>query len=202
MADKDEVELQALAQRGRYDAAATLAIQVYGGELLGFLVNVTGSESDAAEVFSQLAEDMWRGLPAFEFRCSMRTWLYLIARHAVARFRRTPWHRAECRAGDDDALNALVARTRTLTQPWLKTDVKDRWRSLREALDTDDRSLLVLRVDRKMEWKEIARITLGEASPDAAALTREGDRLKKRFQLLKDDLRRRARAAGLIDQNH
>jgi RNA polymerase sigma-70 factor (ECF subfamily) len=197
--DDHEAELRALAQRGMYDAVATLALRVYGAELLGFLLSLTGSESDAGEVFSQVAEDMWRGLPGFGFRCSMRTWLYLIARHALARFRRAPWHRAEYRTGEE-ALDALVARTRTVTQPWLKTDVKDRWRSLRESLDPDDRSLLVLRVDRKMEWREIARIMLGDASPDVAALTRESDRLKKRFQLIKDDLRARARAAGLIDQ--
>jgi RNA polymerase sigma-70 factor (ECF subfamily) len=200
MGEEHEVELRALAQGGRHAAAATLALEVYGSELLGFLRSVLCSESDAAEVFSQVAEDMWRGLPAFGFRCSMRTWLYLIARHAVARFRRAPWRRAQCCTGDD-ALDALVARARTETQPWLKTDVKDRWRSLRESLEPDDRDLLVLRVDRKMEWKEIARITLGEPSPDAATLTREGDRLKKRFQLIKEDLRGRARAAGLIDES-
>jgi RNA polymerase sigma-70 factor (ECF subfamily) len=199
MGDEVEVELQALAQRGMYDAAATHAIEAYGPELLGFLTNLMGSQSDATEVFSQAAEDMWRGLPTFGFRCSMRTWLYVIARHAAARFRRTPWHRAECQASQE-ALEAVVARTRTATLPWLKTDVKDRWRSLRDSLEPDDRTLLVLRVDRRMEWKEIARIVLGDASPDMATLTRESDRLKKRFQLLKEDLRRRARAAGLGDE--
>jgi RNA polymerase sigma-70 factor (ECF subfamily) len=76
--------------------------------------------------------------------------------------------------------------------------VKDGWRSLRESLDPDDRALLVLRVDRKLPCKDIARVTLGSESPDAAKLVREADRLKKRFQLLKDDLRRRAREAGLL----
>jgi RNA polymerase sigma-70 factor (ECF subfamily) len=56
---------------------------------------------------------------------------------------------------------------------------------------------LVLRVDRSLEWKEIARVTLGSESPDAADLVREADRLKKRFQLLKEELRRRAHDAGL-----
>jgi hypothetical protein len=42
-------------------------------------------------------------------------------------------------------------------------------------------------------------VTLGVESPDAAQLVRESDRLKKRFQLLKDELRRRARVAGLVD---
>jgi len=77
---------------------------------------------------------------------------------------------------------------------------KDRWRSLRESLAPDDRSLLVLRVDRQLEWNEIARVTLGQEHPDATEVRRESDRLKKRFQLLKQDLRRRAREIGLLDE--
>jgi RNA polymerase sigma-70 factor (ECF subfamily) len=178
--------------------ATTRALETYGEEVFGYLVKVLGAESDAEEVFSQVAEDLWRGLPTFDGRCSMRTWLYVLARHAAARFRRAPWNQ-KGRRTDDEQLDALVAHARTQTQPWLRTDVKDRWRSLRDALDPEDKSLLVLRLDRKLEWKEIARVTLGEPSPDPARLTREADRLKKRLQVLKDELRRRAREAGLLD---
>jgi len=197
-ADDTEARLAMLARQNELGAAATEALDAYGSEVFAYLLNVMGSESDASEVFSQVGEDLWRGLPKFAFRCSIRTWLYVLARHAMARFRRSPWNRAGRRAGDEQ-LEAVVAHTRTLTKPWLKTDVKDRWRSLRESLAPEDRSLLVLRVDRQLEWKEIARVTLGEENLAGADLTRESDRLKKRFQLLKDDLRRRARAAGLID---
>jgi RNA polymerase sigma-70 factor (ECF subfamily) len=197
--DDVELKLEALGRTGDLNALATLALDRYGAELFGYLVNVMGSQADASEVFSQVAEDLWRGLPTFGFRCSIRTWLYVLARHAVARFRRAPWNQGQRRRTGDDQLEALVAHTRTLTQPWLRTDVKDRWRALRESMAPEDRSLLVLRVDRQLEWKEIARVALGEECPDAADLTRESDRLKKRFQLLKEDLRRRARATGLLD---
>jgi RNA polymerase sigma-70 factor (ECF subfamily) len=199
MLDEVEVALGELLKRGALGVAATRALEAYGQELFGYLVNVLGNEHDAKEVFSQLAEDLWRGLPRFDQRCSMRTWLYVLARHATARFRRAPWNQAGRRT-DDEQLDALVAHARTQTQPWLRTDVKDRWRSLRDALDPDDRSLLMLRIDRTLEWKDIARVTLGNESPDAAELVREADRLKKRLQLLKNDLRRRAREAGLLDE--
>jgi RNA polymerase sigma-70 factor (ECF subfamily) len=199
MTDGVEGAMMELLQKGELSLVATQALEVYGRELFAFLASVLGNQTDAQEVFSQLAEDLWRGLPNFGFRCSMRTWLYVLARHAVARFRRTPWNQANRRSGDAQ-LDALVAHSRTQTQPWLRTDVKDGWRSLRESLDSDDRSLLVLRVDRQLAWKDIARVTLGVESPEPARLTREADRLKKRFQLLKDDLRRRAREAGLLDE--
>jgi hypothetical protein len=41
---------------------------------------------------------------------------------------------------------------------------------------------------------------LDEAQPDDATLKREVNRLTKRFQLLKEDLRHRAREAGLLDE--
>jgi RNA polymerase sigma-70 factor (ECF subfamily) len=181
-------------------AATTRALETYGQEVFAYLVRVLGSESDAEEVFSQVAEDLWRGLPTFQSRCSMRTWLYVLARHSAAEYRRAPWNRSGRRTGDEQ-LDELVAHTRTRTQPWMRTDVRDRWRSLRDSLDPEDRSLLVLRLDRRLEWKEIACVTLGDASPDPARLLREANRLKKRLQLLKDDLRRRASEAGLLDDD-
>ena len=192
-----EDELLALIRDKQLDGAATRALESYGPELYGFLVTYLGNEADAAEVFSQLGEDLWKGLPSFALGCSVRTWLYVLARHAAARFRRSPWNR---RTGESH-LDALVERVRTRTQPWLRTDVKDRFRALRDALDPEDRSLLVLRVDRGLSWEEVAQVTLGLDAPDAAALERESARLRKRYQALKEELRQRAREAGLVDEN-
>lgn len=190
-----EVELAALIRGKQLDRAATQALESYGAELYGFLISLLGNEGDAADVFSQVGEDLWKGLPSFGLGCSVRTWLYVLARHAAARFRRSPWHR---RTGESH-LDGIVERARTQTQPWLRTDVKDRFRALRDALDPDDRSLLVLRVDRGLAWEEVARVMLCVEAADAAVLARETDRLRKRYQLLKDELRRRAREAGLVE---
>jgi RNA polymerase sigma-70 factor (ECF subfamily) len=187
----------ALIRRKELDGAATRALESYGPELYGFLVTYLGNEADAAEVFSQVGEDLWNGLPSFALGCSVRTWLYVLARHAAARFRRSPWNR---RTGDS-RLHALVESVRTRTQPWLRTDVKDRFRTLRDALDPEDRSLLVLRVDRRLSWEEVARVTLSLEAPDAVVLERESARLRKRYQALKEELRERAREAGLVDEN-
>jgi RNA polymerase sigma-70 factor (ECF subfamily) len=198
MGDDVEAELAALLREGAFDRAATRALEEYGAELYGFLVSFGGSEPDAAEVFAQMSEDLWKGLPSFTSRCSVRTWLYVLARHAAARFRRSPWNHRERRTGDV-RLDDFVASARSRTQPWLRTDVKDRFRALRESLDPDDRALLILRVDRALPWQDIARVTLGDEAVDEVAHEREVARLTKRFQLLKEDLRRRAKEVGLID---
>src|SRR5258708_22184769 len=126
MGEELEDELVALIRGKQLDGAATRAFESYGPELYGFLVTYLGNESDAAEVFSQVGEDLWKGLPTFGLGCSVRTWLYVLARHAAARFRRSPWNR---RTGDS-RIDSFVQMARTRTQPWLRTDVKHRFRTL------------------------------------------------------------------------
>jgi len=192
-----EQEVRNLLETRQLHPAATLALRTYGPELYGFLAGQMGNDTDAAEVFSQLTEDLWRGLPRFEWRCSLRTWLYLLARHATCRFRVSPWNRGG-RTGDS-RLDEQIAQVRTQTEPWLRTDVKDRLRQLRDSLDPDDRLILVLRLDRGLSWNEVALVTLGEEASSATALRRESARLRKRFQDLKEELRVRAQRAGLLE---
>jgi RNA polymerase sigma-70 factor (ECF subfamily) len=192
-----EREVRDLLQTRQLDPAATLALRTYGPELYGFLASQLQNVTDADEVFSQLTEDLWRGLAQFEWRCSLRTWLYLLARHAASRFRVSPWNRGG-RTGDS-RLDEEIAQVRSQTEPWLRTDVKDRLRQLRDSLDPDDRLILVLRLDRGLSWNEVALVTLGEEKANAEALRRESARLRKRFQDLKDELRVRAQDAGLLE---
>lgn len=200
MAEDIDQTVAELLRAGALDRAATSVLDEYGAELYGFLVQTLGSESDAAEVFSQTAEDLWKGLAKFGFRCSLRTWIYVLGRHAASRFRRSPWNNRNRRTGESQAQSAAVL-ARSRTQPWRRTEVKDKFSALRESLDPDDRTLLTLRVDRDLAWEDVARVMLGDDNePDRATLTRESDRLRKRFQLLKTELRRRAEAAGLLDE--
>ena len=82
---------------------------------------------------------------------------------------------------------------RTETRSFLRTNARTRLEEVRDELPEADRALLVLRVDRGLEWAELARVFLeGEGSvTDAAGLTREAARLRKRFQLVKERLRER-----------
>ena len=193
-----EGEIEGLLRAGSLDRAATRVLELYGSELYGFLVHRLSSETDAGEVFSQTVEDLWNGLPKFGFRCSLRTWIYVLGRHAASRYRRSPWNKGE-RRGGDSRIDALVDVARSRTQPWLRTEIKDKFSALRDSFDEDDRTLLALRVDRDLAWEDVARVTLNSEAPEPAALKRETERLRKRFQLLKDELRRRARDAGLLD---
>jgi RNA polymerase sigma-70 factor (ECF subfamily) len=92
---------------------------------------------------------------------------------------------------------AIAVRTETL--PFLRTQTKTRLQALRDELPEEDRMILVLRVDRRLEWTELGRVLAGEDEPlDEAAAVREAARLRKRFQLVKERLREMAKREGLI----
>ena len=199
MGDEVDAEVARWVGEGELDKAATRLMEAYGSEIYGFLMNLMGAETAAGDVFSQFGEDLWSGLSKFKFKSSTRTWMYVLARHAAARYRRTPWNKAD-RRGSESRVQSLVDVARSRTQPWQRTEIKDGFAAIRETLEPDDRILLTLRVDRDLPWDEVAKVMLGEDDePSAEALKRECDRLRKRFQLLKTELRKRAQEAGLLD---
>ena len=196
MASEDTIHT--LLERGDLREVATLAIEEYGSEIITFLVALLHDETDAKDVFGQACEDLWRGLPGFEARSSIRTWFYVLARHAASRFRRAAHRRYE-RITTLSEVNEVAERVHTRTRPHLRTEVKDRLISIRASLSFDDHVLLVLRVDQKLSWNDIARVLSSDRFGSDEDLSRVTARLRKRFQLVKEELRERARRAGLLD---
>jgi RNA polymerase sigma-70 factor (ECF subfamily) len=191
-----EERIECLRARRDLHGAATQAIETYGPELFGFLVTVLRSESDASEVYSQACEDMWRGLPGFQGRCSLRTWLYALTKHAISRFKKSP-HERMGRAGLSE-VGAVAERVRSQTVRHLRTSVKDKFAAIRDSLTEDERALLVLRVDRGMSWREIA-LTCSVDDPSEDALRRRESALRKQFQRVKETIHLRAKKAGLLE---
>jgi RNA polymerase sigma-70 factor, ECF subfamily len=109
--------------------------------------------------------------------------------------RRSPHRRPARRITLKEAAD-VAERVRSRTLPHLRTDVKDRFAVIRDALEEDDRALLVLRVDRSLSWNDIARVYSPEDASDPT-IARVAARLPKRFQSVKDEIRARARQAGL-----
>ena len=97
----------------------------------------------------------------------------------------------------DDAREVFerAEQIRTATVQFLRTEIKDGLRQLRDELAPEDHELLILRIDRKMAWRDIA-----------IALDEEGDRtvdqraavLRKRYERLKTQLRAVAAERGLV----
>lgn len=198
-----EHDIRSLCQRGDWAGAATTAIRRLGPELYGFLVGFHRSEQDAAEVFSIVAERIWRGLPSFDWACSFRTWAYTVARNASITHREDALRRAREHVPLSEASEVarLAEQVRTETAPHLQTENKARLAALRESLTVDERMLLSLRVDRGLEWEDLVRVLHDGAAPlNDVTLRRESAKMRKRFQSLKAKVAELARREGLLDE--
>ena len=194
--DEVDSEVRRAMDGGDTATAVTLLLQEYGPQLLGYLTTLS-SAGQAREIYSMLAEDLWRGLPGFEWRCTLRAWLYTLARNARARYLLGEKRRAALEEiVPPEWLRELALRTRSPTPLHLKAEVKDAMRALRQKLSEQEQTLLMLRVDRGMSWPELV-VILDEQRANERLATAAA-RLRQRFQSLKDKLRELAHAEGLI----
>jgi RNA polymerase sigma-70 factor (ECF subfamily) len=195
----DEQELRCAWEVGDYRTVTTLALERYGPEIIGVLRARLGSEPNAAEVFSLFAEDLWRGLSGFQWRSTLRAWAYRIARNATVRWATAIARKPERNVPMEQAdILELAERVRSSTLVHFRTEVKSEVRRLRHELPEPDQMLLILRVDKGLEWEEVAA-ALADEELAADDLRREAARLRKRFQLVTEKLRALARARGLLD---
>jgi RNA polymerase sigma-70 factor (ECF subfamily) len=186
-----DARVRELREAGDLGGAATAAIRGLGPAVLRYLRSLLRDEEDAAEAFSQFAENLWRGLPRFREESSLRTWAYRLAWNAAQNLRGGAWKRKGRRFATGEA-SALADEVRTRTAVVVERQ-RQALEKLRAALPVEDQSLLVLRVDQGLPWNEVAEI-LAEAGRPA-----DPSALMKRFERLKDRLARLAREQGLLE---
>ena len=124
MSDDREQAIVDAHRRGDHQTAATAAPECYGREIYAFLVATMRDEAAASEAFSDFSEDMWKGLPKFSWKSSLRTWLYVIARNASTAYFRSP-HNRRRRNVALSQVTEIAERIRTQTDAFLKTEAKD-----------------------------------------------------------------------------
>jgi RNA polymerase sigma-70 factor (ECF subfamily) len=192
VADGVDTEARIGARRAAGDAAgaATLAIRGYGSQILGYLRAVLRDDDLAAEAFARFGEAVWKGLPKFRGESSVLTWCYGIALGEVRRARRDPFRRRGRRL-ETSEVSLLVAAVTESTSP-SRASARDAVGRLRATLSPDDQTLLILRIDRDLAWKDVVEIfAAGERRVSEPAL-------RKRFERVKARLRRLAAEEGLI----
>jgi RNA polymerase sigma-70 factor (ECF subfamily) len=195
--EQREDEIHGLCQRGEYGQAVDVAMREFGPEIRRLMGSVLHHSEVAKDAFGLFSENLVKGLPAFRWESSFRTWAYRLARNACYHQIHTPTAReqpvSEPSPGDE------AQRHRTDTQPWRRTAVKERFRALREQLEPHERLLLMLRVDQRLEWRDIARV-MADADEDLSGprLTRRAAALRQQFQRVKSRLRELAIEQGLI----
>jgi len=182
----------ALLQAGQLSAAAEAIVRDHGPQILGYLSSVLRNDGDAADVFSQFTEDLWRGLPGFRGECPVRIWAYRLAWHAAARHLRDPF-RQRGRRLETTELSRIADEVRSSVLLGRREARRQGIDKLREQLAPDEQTLLVLRLDRGLSWREVATVLAGDGEEvDEVAL-------RKRFERLKGKLAELARAEGLLE---
>jgi RNA polymerase sigma-70 factor (ECF subfamily) len=187
-----EARIREATTAGDFHRAATEALQLYGSELFGYLCNVARDEDLASDAFSASCERMWKALPSFRWESSLRSWLYTITRNVLSTMRAHPSRRPERNASVSE-LEDLAHKIRTETLPIHRTEIREGIRALRDELSPEDSELVLLRIDRKMSWRDIARVVYEGADPDKHTAA-----LRKRFERAKEHLRRLATERGLV----
>jgi RNA polymerase sigma-70 factor (ECF subfamily) len=195
----DENAVRTLLQVRDYDAALTVTIRAYGPEVLGWMDAQLKDSHQAREAFTWFAEDLWNSMRAFRGECTMRTWAYAVARNSVNRYRQRG------RGGGFEAVvlsaisraSALMVSPVTPDSSLAQERQLDLIERLRGELTEDDQTLLTLRIDKGLNWREVA-IVMEYAGqlPSEEVLLREEARLRKRFQLVKERLRKLAQEAA------
>lgn len=202
MADSEhkrvDEEVRAACDGGDPEQATIIALRAYGSEIHGWLVDRLRSETHGADAFSLFTEDLWRGWKTFAWRCSVRGWSYVLARNAGNRVAQRAAMRRQRNTTYSSSIERIEAEIRKTTLKHLRTTVKDEFRKLREELSEEDQLVLVLRVDRRLPWSDVARVILDDAGADDERVTRESARLRKRLQIIKQRLRDMGREAGLL----
>lgn len=195
-----DARVRAACERRDWEEATTTALGAYGPEILTFLLALHRSPADAEEAFSVFAERLWSSMSRWERACSTRTWAYMLARRASRDVRRAEGARAKRQVvlSQGSEIGKLVAQVRTQTLSIYAQEKKDAIALLRDELPEEDRLLLVMRVDRELEWQELARVFLEGEEPTPEDLKRESARLRKRFQLVKERLLTMGRERGLL----
>src|SRR5262245_55805282 len=161
-------------------------MRIHGPQVLRYLRTLARNEEDANEMFSIFSEHLWKGLPAFRRECAVGTWAHKLAWHAATRFFQDPY-RKRARALASVEYSRMAQAVRTTTALHLRTAVKDKMARLRGSLDPAEQTLLALRIDQGMTFEDIAEVMSAEAPA-----------LRKRFERLKDKLRKLACDQGLI----
>lgn len=177
-----ERRIGALQAVGHQDAAAEASIRSFGPELVGYLRAVVGDEQQAADAFGACAQQIWlrRDRPG---HLSPYLWCYRLAWQAArgaceraggaaTRAEPPPWVTAAMASGEELPLGDLLARLTPVPGPGGGAP--------RAQVTAYERSLLVLRIGRRLAWEEIAWV-LGEEGekPDAAAVERRFAQLRE-----------------------
>lgn len=184
-----EDEVRALLSKGADGAAATRVIQAFGQRVMAHLRTVLRDPDDVEDAHSVWAEHVWKGLPRFAWRSSLRTWAFRLALNVALNMRNEAFRRRVRRFETGEA-SALAASLRSSGSYERK---RNKMGELRRYLTDAELMLVSVHTELELSWDEAAEV-YAEAGEHVSA-----DTLAKRWERLKARMARLARDLDLVD---
>jgi DNA-directed RNA polymerase specialized sigma24 family protein len=166
--EEKSLQREAPATFAARSPAVRAALETHGAELFGFFIAALEEFELAREAYVAVRQHVANELGEFQGRCSLRAWLYGLARRELKDRRlRKPRGRS-----DRPATVSRLARTPM-------DDLSAAIAAIRRTLTDEDRELFILKVDRGFDWLELAFTSLGERA-EPASLAAEARELQVR----------------------
>jgi RNA polymerase sigma-70 factor (ECF subfamily) len=167
-------------------------IRAHGPRIRLYLLALLREPDVADDAYSLWSEWVLRGIDGYRGEAPLRTWAYGVAHNAARRVRDDAFRRRRCSLSRAAASRLPHRASSSARQRERAAQVVE---AIRARLTLDDQGLLALRIDHRLEWEAVAAILSpqpGETPTSAAAF-------RKRFERLKDRIRRLAREAGALE---
>ncbi len=168
--------VRALLQSHDEVGAVRATLRFYGPELYGFLVGVLDDAARAESVYADVQTRLETEIGGFVGRCTLRTWLYVLTRRELRDRRRQG--------------RATTASRRPLLSAERSISAANAISDLRTGLTEEERELLILRVDRRFSWLDVALTELGDRETDRYQLAATTRAVRARVEAVIARLRR------------
>jgi RNA polymerase sigma factor (sigma-70 family) len=184
--DRDGVALALLAAGDRRGAAAEI-VRIHGGRVREYLRALLRDADASDDAFSLFLEWILGAVGAYRGEASLATFTLGVAYNAARAVRRDGYRRRRRTLRSAQIARLAAGSGRSSAERHERA--ARRLDALRRHLSEQDRNLLALRLEQRLEWEEIANVlaSAGEAV-SAEALRQRFHRLKRRIGELAQEM--------------
>lgn len=184
MSNIDEQRLIQLAAKGDCEAFEQL-LRRYESAIWRLCYRMTANEEDAADLTQEALVRVWQKLPDFRFRSSFSTWLYRLTTNLCLDFLRSKKRRPTVPLEREDDGEPSLPEPRdpapTPEEAILASEEQERLQKALAALEPEQRRLLALRVDRELNYAQMAEILSVPEGTVKSRLARAREALRKKL---------------------
>lgn len=184
MSNIDEQRLIQLAAKGDCEAFEQL-LRRYESTIWRLCYRMTANEEDAADLTQEALVRVWQKLPDFRFRSSFSTWLYRLTTNLCLDFLRSKKRRPTVPLEREDDGEPSLPEPRdpapTPEEAVLASEEQERLQKALAALEPEQRRLLALRVDRELNYAQMAEILSVPEGTVKSRLARAREALRKKL---------------------